>query len=61
LILGYLPIGEKANMLASDILDRLVHHSSIIKILGSSYRTTKILGSSYRTAEILSKVGQKDN
>ncbi len=39
------------NMLASAILDRLVHHSSIINILGSSYRT----------AEALSKVGQKDN
>lgn len=39
------------NMLASAILDRLVHHSSIVSILGSSYRT----------AEALSKVGQKDN
>lgn len=39
------------NMLASAILDRLVHHSSIVNILGSSYRT----------AEALSKVGQKDN
>jgi DNA replication protein DnaC len=37
------------NMLASAILDRLVHHSSIVNILGSSYRT----------AEALSKVGQK--
>ncbi|WP_425330874.1 ATP-binding protein [Anaerosalibacter bizertensis] len=33
------------------MLDRLVHHSSIVNILGSSYRT----------AEALSKVGQKDN
>ncbi len=39
------------NMLASAILDRLVHHSSIVNILGSSYRTS----------EALSKVGQKDN
>ena len=39
------------NMLASAILDKLVHHSSIVNILGSSYRT----------AEALSKVGQKDN
>lgn len=39
------------NMLASAILDRLVHHSSIVNILGSSYRT----------AEALSKVGQKGN
>ncbi len=37
------------NMLASAILDRLVHHSSIINILGSSYRT----------AEALSKVDKK--
>lgn len=37
------------NMIASAILDRLVHHSSIISILGSSYRT----------AEALSKVSQK--
>ncbi|WP_028306898.1 IS21-like element helper ATPase IstB [Desulfitibacter alkalitolerans] len=37
------------NMLASAILDRLVHHSSIVNILGSSYRT----------AEALSKVNQK--
>lgn len=37
------------NMLASAILDRLVHHSSIINILGSSYRT----------AEALSKISQK--
>ena len=36
-------------MLASAILDRLVHHSSIVNILGSSYRTV----------EALSKVGQK--
>jgi len=39
------------NMLASAILDRLVHHSSIINILGSSYRT----------AEALSKITQKSN
>ncbi|QGU00170.1 Mobile element protein [Candidatus Syntrophocurvum alkaliphilum] len=39
------------NMLASAILDRLVHHSSIVNILGSSYRT----------AEALSKVGQKED
>lgn len=39
------------DMLASAILDRLVHHSSIVNILGSSYRTP----------EALSKVGQKDN
>lgn len=38
------------NMLASAILDRLVHHSSIVNILGNSYRT----------AEALSKV-QKNN
>lgn len=37
------------NMIASAILDRLVHHSSIVSILGSSYRT----------AEALSKVSQK--
>jgi DNA replication protein DnaC len=37
------------NMVASAILDRLVHHSSIISILGSSYRT----------AEALSKVNKK--
>lgn len=38
------------NMLASAILDRLVHHSSIVNILGNSYRT----------AQALSKV-QKNN
>ncbi len=38
------------NMLASAILDRLVHHSSIVSILGNSYRT----------AEALSRV-QKNN
>jgi len=37
------------NMVASAILDRLVHHSSIVSILGSSYRT----------AEALSKVSKK--
>ena len=31
------------NMLASAILDRLVHHSSIVNILGSSYRTASAL------------------
>lgn len=31
------------NMLASAILDRLVHHSSIVNILGSSYRTATAL------------------
>lgn len=31
------------NMLASAILDRLVHHSTIINILGNSYRTASAL------------------
>jgi len=31
------------NMLASAILDRLVHHSTIVNILGSSYRTASAL------------------
>lgn len=31
------------NLLASAILDRLVHHSSIINILGNSYRTAQAL------------------
>ena len=31
------------NMLASAILDRLVHHSSIVNILGNSYRTATAL------------------
>jgi len=31
------------NMLASAILDRLVHHSSIVNILGNSYRTASAL------------------
>lgn len=31
------------NMLASAILDRLVHHSSIVNILGNSYRTAEAL------------------
>jgi DNA replication protein DnaC len=31
------------NMLASAILDRLVHHSSIVNILGNSYRTAAAL------------------
>lgn len=30
-------------MLASAILDRLVHHSSVVNILGSSYRTATAL------------------
>lgn len=39
------------NMLASAILDRLVHHSSIVNILGNSYRT----------ASALSKISNKAN
>jgi DNA replication protein DnaC len=39
------------NMLASAILDRLVHHSSIVNILGNSYRT----------ATALSKISGNDN
>jgi DNA replication protein DnaC len=39
------------NMIASAILDRLVHHSSIVNILGNSYRT----------ATALSKISNKDN
>jgi len=39
------------NMLASAILDRLVHHSSIVNILGNSYRT----------ATALSKISNKNN
>nr|WP_275935970.1 ATP-binding protein [Clostridium haemolyticum] len=39
------------NMLASAILDRLVHHSSIVNILGNSYRT----------ASALSKISNKEN
>lgn len=39
------------NMLASAILDRLVHHSTIINILGNSYRT----------ATALSKIVDKNN
>ncbi|KEH95648.1 IS21-like element helper ATPase IstB [Clostridium novyi] len=39
------------NMLASAILDRLVHHSSIVSILGNSYRT----------ASALSKISNKEN
>lgn len=39
------------NMLASAILDRLVHHSSIVNILGNSYRT----------ASALSKTSNKNN
>lgn len=39
------------NMLASAILDRLVHHSSIVNILGNSYRT----------ATALSKISDKNN
>lgn len=31
------------NMIASAILDRLVHHSTIVNILGSSYRTASAL------------------
>jgi DNA replication protein DnaC len=31
------------NLIASAILDRLVHHSSIVSILGSSYRTAEAL------------------
>jgi len=39
------------NMIASAILDRLVHHSSIVNILGPSYRT----------AAALSKISNKGN
>lgn len=39
------------NMLASAILDRLVHHSNIVNILGNSYRT----------ATALSKISGNDN
>ena len=39
------------NMLASAILDRLVHHSSIVNILGNSYRT----------ASALSKISNSDS
>ena len=39
------------NMLASAILDRLVHHSNIVTILGNSYRT----------ATALSKISDKNN
>ena len=39
------------NMLASAILDRLVHHSTIVNILGNSYRT----------ATALSKIADKNN
>lgn len=39
------------NMLASAILDRLVHHSTIVNILGNSYRT----------ATALSKISDKNN
>lgn len=39
------------NMLASAILDRLVHHSNIVNILGNSYRT----------ASALSKISNNDN
>ena len=39
------------SMLASAILDRLVHHSSIVNILGSSYRT----------ATALSKINNKNS
>lgn len=39
------------NMLASAILDRLVHHSNIVNILGNSYRT----------ATALSKISDKSN
>lgn len=39
------------NMLASAILDRLVHHSSIVNILGNSYRT----------ATALSKISNKNS
>ena len=39
------------NMLASAILDRLVHHSNIVNILGNSYRT----------ATALSKISDKNN
>ena len=38
-------------MLASAILDRLVHHSTIVNILGNSYRT----------ATALSKIADKNN
>jgi len=31
------------NMIASAILDRLVHHSSIVNIIGNSYRTSQAL------------------
>lgn len=39
------------NMLASAIIDRLVHHSTIVNILGNSYRT----------ATALSKISNKGN
>lgn len=39
------------NILASAILDRLVHHSNIVNILGNSYRT----------ASALSKISNKEN
>jgi DNA replication protein DnaC len=39
------------NMIASAILDRLVHHSSIVNILGNSYRT----------ASALSKISNTEN
>ncbi|MBQ2636843.1 MAG: IS21-like element helper ATPase IstB [Methanobrevibacter sp.] len=39
------------NLLASAILDRLVHHSTIVTILGNSYRT----------ATALSKISDKNN
>lgn len=39
------------NMIASAILDRLVHHSSIVNIIGNSYRTS----------QALSKIDKKTN
>lgn len=39
------------NILASAILDRLVHHSAIVNILGNSYKT----------ATALSKIADKNN
>ena len=39
------------NLLASTILDRLVHHSTFVTILGNSYRT----------ATALSKISDKNN
>ncbi len=34
----YMELSERANVVASAIIDRLVHHASIFYITGSSYR-----------------------